>query len=113
MSLSVKLKELRLKKKESLQDVADAVGVSKTHIWELERGTSSNPSMDLLTRLADHFQTTVRTLAGEDPEEGADENLMRMFRQASSLGEREREVLDDMIQSLLKQRAKAKKDAPD
>ena len=35
-----RLKELRLKKKLSLQELADAVGVSKAHVWELETGKS-------------------------------------------------------------------------
>ena len=51
MPLSTKLKELRARSRESLQQVADAVGVSKAHIWELERGTSKNPGLDLLKKL--------------------------------------------------------------
>ena len=35
MALAAKIKELRLKKGLSLQDLADAVGASKAHIWDL------------------------------------------------------------------------------
>lgn len=59
MSLSLRLKSLREKNKESLQDVADSVEVSKTHIWELERGTSKNPSIELIKKLALHFKVTI------------------------------------------------------
>ena len=38
MGLGVQITQLRLQKAESLQQVADAVGVSKAHIWELEKG---------------------------------------------------------------------------
>ena len=38
MSLATKLKELRVSRKQSLQDVADAIGASKTHVWDLETG---------------------------------------------------------------------------
>ncbi|MGJ8563103.1 MAG: hypothetical protein ACSHXY_06070 [Alphaproteobacteria bacterium] len=38
---------------ESLQDVPDAVEVSKAHIWKIEKERAKNPSMDLVTRLAD------------------------------------------------------------
>ncbi len=55
MSLATRIAELRRGRGESLQEVADAVGVSKAHIWELERGRSDNPSMALVTQLADHF----------------------------------------------------------
>ena len=38
MSLAVRLRELRADKKASLQAVADALSVSKPHVWELEKG---------------------------------------------------------------------------
>lgn len=105
MSLGAKIRDLRLRKGESLQDVASAIGVSKTHVWELEKGRSKNPSMDLVAKLADHFQVTIASLVGEElGAEGGDEELMRMFRQAGVLSEEDRAVLDDMIQAMLKRR---------
>ena len=38
MSLARRVAKLRREKGQSLQDVADAVEVSKAHIWELEKG---------------------------------------------------------------------------
>ena len=94
---------MRRKSGESLQTVADAVGVSKAHIWELEKARTENPSMDLVTRLADHFKVTVAYLVGEDIESrDADKALQRMFRQAGKLSERERGIMDDMLQTLLR-----------
>ena len=52
MSLGARLTRLRLEKGESLQRVAEAVGASKAHVWELEKGRTDNPSMALVTRLA-------------------------------------------------------------
>lgn len=105
MSLAARIRELRLRSGQSLQKVADAIGVSKTHIWELEKGRSQNPSVELLAKLADHFKVTITSLVGEDLEAaGADEQLMRMFRQAGELEEQDRAVLDDMIRSMLKRR---------
>ena len=105
MSLATRIRDLRLKAGQSLQDVADAVGVSKTHVWELEKGRSQNPSVELIAKLADHFKVTITALVGEDPEAaGADEQLMRMFRQAGDLEDQDRAVLDDMIQSMRKRR---------
>jgi transcriptional regulator with XRE-family HTH domain len=112
MSLAAKLRTMRVKKGESLQDVADAIGVSKTHIWQLEKGHSKNPSVDLLTKLADHFKVTVASLSGEDPEAtGEDALVMRMFRQVGELEEHDKATLDDMIQSMLKR--KRERDASD
>lgn len=36
----------------SLQGVADAAGISKTHIWELERGRNTNPTIETIARVA-------------------------------------------------------------
>lgn len=106
MALGAKLQKLRLKRGESLQDVADAVGCSKAHLWQVEKGISSNPSMELLTSLADHFDLTVATLVGEDldaPDEEKD--LARMFRRARNLSDHDRKIIDDMIKNMLKRKA--------
>src|SRR4051812_21832934 len=103
--LGSRIAKLRRKKRQSLQDVADAVEVSKAHIWEMEKGIATNPSMMLVTRLADHFGVTIAFLVGEDIEsEDAPRDIQRMFRQASRLGDDERAILDDMMKSLLKRR---------
>lgn len=105
MSFGARLTELRLRSGQSLQDVADAVRVSKAHIWELEKGRAENPTLQLVTRLADHFKVTVASLVGEDPQAvDADPDLSRMFRQASDLSPDDRALLDDLMQSLLKRR---------
>jgi transcriptional regulator with XRE-family HTH domain len=44
--------------------VADAVGVSKPHIWEIESGRS-NASLELVGKLARYFEVSVGTLLGE------------------------------------------------
>jgi transcriptional regulator with XRE-family HTH domain len=108
MHLKDRLTQLRLAKGESLQDVADAVGVSKAHIWELEKGRTDNPSMALVTKLADHFELSLAALVGEDPSAGGD-RIGRMFRQASKLKPEELALLDDMMQSMLKRRKKSEK----
>jgi transcriptional regulator with XRE-family HTH domain len=102
MSLSTRLNQLRLKKGKSLQEVADAMEVSKTHIWELEKGRSENPSLDMLKKLSDYFEVSIRTLVGEDMDASEDDGLVQMFRQASQLGPRDREILESMIKSMTK-----------
>ncbi len=103
MSLGSRMTELRLQAKQSLQDVASAVGVSKAHIWELEKGKTDNPSMGLVQRLADHFGVSVTFMVDEDIEApDADTDLQRMFRQAKKLNDRERKILDEMMSSLLR-----------
>ncbi len=66
MPVGDQIKQLRVRKGQSLQQVADAVGASKAHIWEIESNRSRNPSLDLLQRLAAHFETTIAFLIEED-----------------------------------------------
>ncbi|RMB08186.1 helix-turn-helix domain-containing protein [Eilatimonas milleporae] len=108
MSLSAKLKELRVKKGESLQQVADAIGISKTHVYDLEKGKSKNPSVDLLKRYSDHFGVAIKTLVGEDLSDDKDDSeFVRMFRQAKDLGQDDKQLLETMIQTMLeRQRVK-------
>jgi transcriptional regulator with XRE-family HTH domain len=80
MSLAAKLRELRQKKGQSLQQVADGVGVSKAHIWELEKGTSRNPGMDLLSKIAEHFKVTVSYLS-DDAVEPKQASAIQFFRE--------------------------------
>lgn len=75
MSLGTRLKELRLNKGVSLQAVADAVGASKPHIWELERGKTKNPSLELISKLANYFGVNVDYLAGTGAKEEEAEYL--------------------------------------
>ncbi|WP_375459514.1 helix-turn-helix domain-containing protein [uncultured Enterovirga sp.] len=106
MGIGARITKLRLARSESFQQVADAVGVSKAHIWELEKGRTENPSMNLLKGLADHFGVSISFLVGEDAEAAdADAQLQRMFRQAGALEPHERKILDDMMQSLLSNRS--------
>ncbi len=107
MSLGFRLTHLRLAKGQSLQEVADAVGVSKAHIWELEKGRADNPSMALVSRLADHFGVSLAAMVGEDPLAEDAGKIGRMFRQAGDLNPDDLALLDDMMRTMLKRRKKS------
>jgi transcriptional regulator with XRE-family HTH domain len=93
-TLAQRLKELRLRKKEPLQKVADAIGASKAHVWQLETGKSKNPSIELLTKLAEYYAVPVARLIGEDPEATQeDQELVAMFRGLKDLTPRDRKIL--------------------
>jgi transcriptional regulator with XRE-family HTH domain len=104
MALAVKLKELRLRSGKSLQQLADAVGASKAHIWELESGKSSNPSIDLLRKLAECFNVSVASLIGETLED-MPPDIIKMHRDLGSLTEAERAMIDDIIEGMKRRKA--------
>ncbi len=106
MTLAERLTALRLARNVSLQTVADAVGVSKAHIWELEKGRADNPTMALLKSLATFYNVTVAHLVEEDAPEDPDPQLAGLFRLASQLGPEDRALVEDVMASMLK-RSKA------
>lgn len=81
MSLAAKIKKLREKKGQSLQQVADGVGISKVHIWELEKGSSKNPSLEIIKRLAEHFGVPTAYFHDDsiEPEDAAALQFFREF----------------------------------
>ncbi len=52
-----RLKLLRKREKQTLQDVADAVGYSKVHVWHIEKGRTANPAVSFLAAASKHFDT--------------------------------------------------------
>jgi len=103
MSFAQRLHQLRIAKRMSLQQVADAVDLSKAHVWNLEKGLSENPSIDVVTRLADLFRVRIADLVGENP--GADAEppeMVAMFRDLKRLEGRDRETIRVLMEQLRK-----------
>ena len=105
MSFAAKLHDLRIAQRLSLQNVADAVGISKAHVFNLEKGITANPSMELVVKLADLFRVRVADLVGEDPEaEDQPAEMVAMFRDLKGLGESDRETIRMLMETMKKQR---------
>ena len=54
----------------SLQQVANLVGTSKSHIWEIEKRRSDNPTLKTIKALAGAFGMTVSEFIGEEEPKG-------------------------------------------
>jgi transcriptional regulator with XRE-family HTH domain len=101
MSLSERLFELRQTSGASLQTVADAVGASKAHIWELEKGRTANPSFELVQKLASYYGVTTETLIGEGTTPPAEDlQIQRIHRDLKELSPGDREVVEEMVRLL-------------
>lgn len=101
MQIGERLHSLRQKSGQSLQAVADAVGISKAHIWEMEKGHSKNPSFDLVRKLAKHFGVSIDALVGEDDEPDADTlQIERIHRGLEDLSPRDRAIVEDTIRAM-------------
>jgi transcriptional regulator with XRE-family HTH domain len=101
MPFATRLKKLRITRGQSLQQVADGVQTSKTHIWDMEQGNSANPSRELLERLAAHFRVSVSDLIGENPNaEGEPPELVALYRDLKSLSDKDRRTIEAVMRSL-------------
>lgn len=107
MSFAKRLHDLRMANRLSLQDIADRVGISKAHVWNLEKGIADNPSMELVVKLADLFRVRVADLVGENPD-GANEEpaMVAMFRDLKKLEPRDRETIRVLMDQLRQSRLK-------
>lgn len=105
MSFARKLHDLRIARRLSLQDVATAVGISKAHVWNLEKGVTGNPSMELVVKLAELFRVRVADLVGDNPE-GEDEpaEMVAMFRDLKQLDTRDRDTIRMLMEQMKKRK---------
>lgn len=107
MSFATELTILRANRKISLQKLADAIGVSKTHIWQLEKGVTEAPSLEIVRSIADFFNVSVQTLVGENPESpNADPQSVAMFRKLGDLDDIDKDAIEQMINTMLERKQK-------
>ena len=108
MSFASTLHDLRVAQRLSLQNVADVVGISKAHVFNLEKGLTANPSMDLVVKLAELFRVRVADLVGENPDaQDQPAEIVAMFRDLKSLEPGDRETIKMMMETLKKRREQA------
>ena len=101
MHMGERLHSLRQKSGQSMQAVADAVGISKAHVWEMEKGHSKNPSFDLVRKLATHFGVSIDALVGEEEEPDANAlQIERIHRGLEDLSERDRAIVEETIKAM-------------
>lgn len=101
MDIGERLFSLRQKTQESLQEVADKVGVSKAHVWELEKGRSKNPSFDLVRKLATHFGVSLEVMTGEvDEPDQKHVKIAQINRGLEALSDRDRDIVQQLIETM-------------
>lgn len=101
MTFARRLHELRVANRLSLQDVADQVGMSKAHVWNLEKGLSENPSIEMVRKLAELFKVGVADLVGENPAaKNEAPEMVAMFRDLKGLDDRDRDIIRNLMQQM-------------
>lgn len=84
MLVGVKLKNLRLKRGYSINELSDRSGVSKSYLSYIERGIQKNPSLQVLSKLANTLDTNVEELLDNNHTviDGIDEDWVSLVEEA-------------------------------
>lgn len=94
-----RLRKFRMVENLSLQQLADKVGASKAHIWDMEQGKTKNPSLSLLTELSRALKVPIKDLIGES-EATDDQQLAPLFRELRGLDSADLELIKTMTEQL-------------
>jgi len=101
LTFAVRLRESRERKGISLQKLADKIGASKAHIWDLEKGRTTNPSLEILIGLSRALDVSIANLVGEDTDQASNNgDTVAMFRDLQELSESDRETIKLMMDRL-------------
>jgi len=98
--LGERIREQRRKKGLTLEQLADAIGSSKSYMWELENKDVARPSAEKLRAIAQALDTTMDyLLAAEDVTE-ADASDREFFRKYREMPEKTKQKLQRMLELL-------------
>jgi transcriptional regulator with XRE-family HTH domain len=113
--LGARLRQYRLKKGLSLQELADAAKSSKAHIYELETNRTKNPSLGLLTELSRVLGVPIKDLVGESSfvADGEPQELAPLFRELRGLNPDALKLVRALTDELRKQAPRDDKKADD
>ncbi len=105
MKFKEKLVYLRKQKKWSQQELSDQVGVQITHISRLENG-KSQPSVELLRKIAQAFGVTMDYLVDEEAEEASpvtikNKSLAKKLELLEHLDQEDQQTIVNVIDSML------------
>ena len=79
-----KVRELRIAKGLTLDQLAELTGSSKSYIWELENRNPPRPSAEKLSKIAAQLDTTIEYLLDEDDavavDDAVDASFYRKYR---------------------------------
>ncbi|WP_419882270.1 helix-turn-helix domain-containing protein [Peribacillus sp. B-H-3] len=88
-----KIKEFRQKKGYSLNGLANKIGISKSYLSYIERGIQKNPSIKILSKIADILETTAEDLMGDPKEqERLDPEWAALLQEAIASGASKEEL---------------------
>ena len=101
MNFSDRLAAFRKQRGLTQQALADRVGVHVIQIHRYEAG-SSQPSLEVIKKLAVALSVTTDGLLFEEEERGPDDDLRLKFEAVSSMGDEDKRVIASLIDAYIK-----------
>jgi len=101
MEFVKRLIELRKQRGLTQQALADAIELHVNQIKRYEAGTTAQPTLDTLVRLAKELHTTLDDLVFGEDHRGPDDDLRLQFEALSQFDENERMVVKELLESLI------------
>ena len=97
---SKRLKELRNNKGLSQEELANLIGVHKSHISRYERGISI-PSIEAATKLANALGISISKFVIQDSNPNKDIELDNLFEQATHLNDSDKKVVKELLSAFI------------
>lgn len=94
-----RIKELRIRKKMTQQELGNKFNMTSTGISYWESGKAI-PSMDVINKLSDFFGVTIDYLIGKNELDKNNEGMI-LFRKAEQVNEIEKKKMYDIINSTI------------
>ena len=98
--LGMRVREARLKRRLTLEALAEQVGSSKSYMWEIENKDVARPSAEKLHQIAAALSTTAEYLLAVDEVTEAEATDLAFFRKYQNMKPRGKEQLREMLKIL-------------
>jgi len=97
--LGNKIKELRVKKKLTLEELAKQVNSTKSYIWEIENKPNLKPSAELIHKLATTLDVTMEQLMDRHPGNAKDQVFFREYKKLKPETKKQLKKIMDAIKN--------------
>ena len=98
--LGERMREQRLKKGLTLEQLAGAIGSGKSYMWELENKDSARPSAEKLQAIAQALDTTMEYLLASENVSEIDASDQEFFRKYRGMPDKTKQKLKRMLELL-------------
>jgi len=98
MEIGTRIREIRLNNKMKINELANAIGISRVYLSDIERNIKL-PTLELLQRICNYFSITLSEFFAEDKPK-VEPELIYLLNEIKKLTPEEIRLLTKLIQSM-------------